>query len=132
MSDKPLVQQGLARDLSELLLSIDPELDPSVSEDARSSERLSAALDFLRGFWEAMVREWEGLDRLRMDKFYLLIRRYVNASFRLLEREEWSQTGVEGMVRILAGSKGPLRYVVPFFRTEIPPALCAQKGRKRR
>jgi hypothetical protein len=56
MSDKPLVQQGLAADLAELLLLINP-----VEEDAR----LEAALGFLAGFWEAMVREWNGLDRLR-------------------------------------------------------------------
>lgn len=56
MSDKPLVQQGLAADLAELLLLINP-----AEEDAR----LEAALGFLAGFWEAMVREWNGLDRLR-------------------------------------------------------------------
>lgn len=50
MSDKPLVQQGLAAELAELLLTI-------TSTDA--------ALAFLRGFWEALVREWNGIDRLR-------------------------------------------------------------------
>lgn len=50
MSDKPLVQQGLAAELAGLLLTI-------TSTDA--------ALAFLRGFWEAMVREWNGIDRLR-------------------------------------------------------------------
>lgn len=50
MSDKPLVQQGLAAELAELLLTI-------TSTDA--------ALAFLRGFWEVMVREWNGIDRLR-------------------------------------------------------------------
>jgi len=56
MSDKPLVQQRLATDLAELLLLINP-----VEEEAR----LEAALGFLAGFWESMVREWIGLDRLR-------------------------------------------------------------------
>jgi ribosomal RNA-processing protein 1 len=50
MSDKPLVQQMLATDLAHLLLSI---------------PTLEAAFEFLRGFWEALVREWSGLDRLR-------------------------------------------------------------------
>lgn len=56
MSDKPLVQQRLAADLAELVLLIDP-----VDESAR----FEAAVGFLAGFWEAMGREWAGLDRLR-------------------------------------------------------------------
>lgn len=50
MSDKPLVQQALAADLANILLRI-----PSVD----------AALAFLRGFWDALMREWAGIDRLR-------------------------------------------------------------------
>ena len=50
MSDKPLVQQALATELSEILLKIP---DPSSS------------LLFLKGFWHTVVREWHGIDRLR-------------------------------------------------------------------
>ena len=50
MSDKPLVQQALASELAELLLTI---------SDTRS------ALHFLRGFWITLVREWNCIDRLR-------------------------------------------------------------------
>ena len=50
MSDKPLVQQALASELAELLLTM---------------TSISSALSFLRGFWEATVREWNGIDRLR-------------------------------------------------------------------
>ncbi len=50
MSDKPLVQQALATDIANILLSV---------------PTLEAALAFLRGFWETIVREWTGLDRLR-------------------------------------------------------------------
>ena len=51
MSDKPLVQQELSANLAELLLDV-PTAD--------------ASFDFLRGFWEAIVREWSGLDYLRL------------------------------------------------------------------
>lgn len=50
MSDKPLVQQALATDLANILLLI-PSQD--------------AAFNFLKGFWQALVREWAGIDRLR-------------------------------------------------------------------
>lgn len=50
MSDKPLVQQGLASELAEIVLSI-PNIAP--------------ALAFLNGFWQTITREWSGIDRLR-------------------------------------------------------------------
>ena len=50
MSDKPLVQQALASELAEILLTI---------------ESTTSSLAFLRGFWETTVREWNGIDRLR-------------------------------------------------------------------
>ncbi|GAB1526030.1 hypothetical protein RhiTH_009196 [Rhizoctonia solani] len=53
MSDKPLVQQDLSSELANLVLVI-PTLD--------------SAIGFIRGFWEAIVREWSGIDRYRKDK----------------------------------------------------------------
>jgi ribosomal RNA-processing protein 1 len=50
MSDKPLVQQALATELADLVLTI--TTTPS-------------SLAFLRGFWETTVCEWNGIDRLR-------------------------------------------------------------------
>ena len=50
MSDKPLVQQALATELAEIILAITSP---------------ASSLAFLRGFWEATVREWTGIDRLR-------------------------------------------------------------------
>jgi len=58
MSDKPLVQQGLATDLANLLLRINPV-------DSGAGAQLTASLGFLDGFWAALVREWNGIDRLR-------------------------------------------------------------------
>ncbi|KAI6153882.1 Nop52-domain-containing protein, partial [Pisolithus tinctorius] len=93
MSDKPLVQQALASELAELLLTI---------------KRDSSSLHFLRGFWTTMVREWHGIDRLRMDKYYLLIRRFLNASFRLLMRSHWDNSSLKNYNAILTDSGGPL------------------------
>ncbi|KAL1740962.1 nucleolar protein,Nop52-domain-containing protein [Schizophyllum fasciatum] len=67
---------SLASELAELVLTI---------------KTTTAALSFLRGFWDAMCREWAGIDRLRLDKYYMLIRRFVNASFRLLIRNDWNE-----------------------------------------
>ncbi|KAI0308126.1 nucleolar protein,Nop52-domain-containing protein [Multifurca ochricompacta] len=75
MSDKPLVQQSLASELANILLDTDNN---------------DTSFEFLEGFWSIIVREWDGIDRLRMDKYYILIRRFVNASFRLLMRSDWN------------------------------------------
>ena len=50
MSDKALVQQALASELANIALSIDDN---------------AASFEFLRGFWRTIVREWDGIDRLR-------------------------------------------------------------------
>lgn len=93
MSDKPLVQQALAQELAELVLTI--------PDDEKS-------LQFLRGFWITLVREWNGIDRLRMDKYYLLIRRFVNVSFRLLIRADFEPMTCEELNDIISGPGGPL------------------------
>lgn len=102
MSDKPLVQQALAQDLANLLLLI----NPAGGEDAR----VDAALAFLEGFWTALVREWSGIDRLRIDKYYMLIRRYVNATFRVLQRAGWDAGAVAKVNGILTAERGPLSW----------------------
>jgi ribosomal RNA-processing protein 1 len=111
MSDKPLVQQALAGELAELLLTI---------------TTTSSSLAFLRAFWETTVREWNGIDRLRsvgiyyivgrteqfsnsrIDKYYMLVRKFVNAAFRLLMRAEWDKPVCEEHNDILTRQGGPL------------------------
>ncbi|KAF9486301.1 Nop52-domain-containing protein [Pholiota conissans] len=93
MSDKPLVQQALANELAEMLLTI---------------TSTAASLAFLRGFWETTVREWNGIDRLRIDKYYMLIRRFINATFRLLMRSKWEKDSCEEYKLILTRQGGPL------------------------
>lgn len=105
MSDKPLVQQALASELADLLLRINPR-----TSGDRAAARLDAALAFLEGFWLALVREWNGIDRLRLDKYYMLIRRYVNASFRLSARAGWSTAAVDGINAILGAEHGPMSW----------------------
>ncbi|KAI0318993.1 ribosomal RNA processing protein [Amylostereum chailletii] len=105
MSDKPLVQQALATELAELLLSIEPT---------------TSSLDFLEGFWECLVREWSGIDRLRIDKYYMLIRRYVNASFRLLKKENWNVKFCQRYNDILTRQGGPLCPT----DNRVPPSLA--------
>ena len=43
-----------------------------------------------------------------MDKYYMLIRRFVNASFRLLMRHDWDADSFQKYNDILATKGGPL------------------------
>jgi hypothetical protein len=48
----------------------------------------------------------------RIDKYYMLVRKYVNASFRLLIREEWASLALAEYTDILTGKGGPLKSVL--------------------
>ena len=61
---------------------------------------------FLKAFWETICREWPGIDRLRLNKFYLLIKRFLLAAFEMIKANEWSESLVRGYLRIL--QQGPL------------------------
>lgn len=45
----------------------------------------------------------------RLDKFYLLLRRFVGASFRLLAREQWDLDAIKAYNEVLTGEGGPLK-----------------------
>lgn len=61
MSDKPLVQQALTTQLANLVLKTNPAKDKPQTR----IERTRCALTFLRAFYEAIIREWNGIDRYR-------------------------------------------------------------------
>lgn len=72
-SDKAAVQA----DLIERLASIFEKLDSALS------------LQFFKVFLMTMRREWAGIDRLRLDKFYLLLRKCLVHMLVALERSAW-------------------------------------------
>lgn len=85
-SDRPRTQQNLANDLADLVQVL-------------SSPNF---LPFISSFWTIMAREWDGIDQHRIDKFYLLIRRYHAATLRRLKQENWDEDLVAGYKRIMA------------------------------
>lgn len=61
MADKPNYQERLAKRLAD------------IGRDLYTASP-TAGLQYLEAFWETLCREWSGLDRHRLDKFYLLLR----------------------------------------------------------
>ncbi|CBQ69917.1 related to RRP1-involved in processing rRNA precursor species to mature rRNAs [Sporisorium reilianum SRZ2] len=100
MSDKSLVQQRLANDLAQLVL-VHPSTTAADAEEGEMTERAQAGLKFLEAFWDTLVAEWAGLDKHRIDKFYLLVRRFTASGFQLLAEEKWPRAAVHDFKRIL-------------------------------
>lgn len=71
-SDKPLVQQELAERIAALQHSFQSSI---------------IGFRFLTVFFEMLVREWHGIDRLRLDKYYNLLRQQMRQSFVVALRE---------------------------------------------
>ncbi|ORX84418.1 Nop52-domain-containing protein [Anaeromyces robustus] len=101
MSDKPLVQQQLSEKLASLILKIPDEI----------------ALKFVEAFWKEIRLEWNGIDRLRLDKFYYLFRQMHLNSFKYLEKVNWDTTHVIKYMDIY--TDGPLR----LLDQTAPPSL---------
>lgn len=75
MCDGVLAQQRLANELAQM--AIDNQTDAN-------------AIVYLYSMWQVMGREWGVLDKYRIDKFFLLQRRYLAAGFQILARSRWN------------------------------------------
>ncbi|XP_076457426.1 ribosomal RNA processing protein 1 homolog [Babylonia areolata] len=88
MQDKPLLQEELSGRLCGLLKAF---------PDAPS------ALEFAAAFFTTQAREWGRLDQWRVDKFMMLIRDFLHATFEVLAKNRWEETLV-GQTSALIGA----------------------------
>ncbi|NXL02977.1 RRP1B protein, partial [Mesembrinibis cayennensis] len=86
MQDKPLLQEELAENISQLIHVI---------------QNTEARHLFIQTFWQTMNREWNGIDNLRLDKFYMLMRKVLRQSFEVLKRNEWDDSLIELFLQLL-------------------------------
>ncbi|NWY58154.1 RRP1B protein, partial [Chionis minor] len=86
MQDKPLLQEELADNISQLIHVI---------------QNTEARHLFIQTFWQTMNREWNGIDNLRLDKYYMLMRRILRQSFEVLKRNEWDESLIELFLPLL-------------------------------
>ncbi|XP_032132645.1 ribosomal RNA processing protein 1 homolog B isoform X2 [Sapajus apella] len=56
---------------------------------------------FIQTFWQTMNREWKGIDRLRLDKYYMLIRLVLRQSFEVLKRNGWEESRIKVFLDVL-------------------------------
>ncbi|NXF37467.1 RRP1B protein, partial [Nyctibius bracteatus] len=86
MQDKPLLQEELADNISQLIHVI---------------QNTEARYLFIQTFWQTMNREWNGIDNLRLDKYYMLMRMILRQSFEVLKRNEWDESLIEPLLQLL-------------------------------
>ncbi|NXR24686.1 RRP1B protein, partial [Cinclus mexicanus] len=86
MQDKPLLQEELAANISQLI---------------HVFQNTEARHLFIQTFWQTMNREWNGIDNLRLDKYYMLMRLVLRQSFEVLKRNEWDEGLIEALLQLL-------------------------------
>ncbi|BFG14402.1 hypothetical protein CerSpe_006750 [Prunus speciosa] len=84
-ADKVPVQTQLIDRLSSLVLSL----------------HLPLSIHYFSAFLLTMRREWSGIDALRLDKFYLLIRRFMASFFALMRNNLWDLELVKRLMGVL-------------------------------
>lgn len=117
LADKPLYQQEIADNLANKTLLLSTDL----------------ALVYLECFWITLAKEWFGVDRHRIDKYLLLQRRFVNAAFQILIKDNFQSNTLFEFHRIyLEGPLNPssikvadsIRYhILDVYLTELNKAL---------
>ncbi|XP_061381489.1 ribosomal RNA processing protein 1 homolog [Danaus plexippus] len=102
MSDKPLVQEELCDNIAEIL-------------DLFPVEQIHHAILMMKAGFRVLATEWYGLDQHRMDKFLMLVRRYLRGGWRCLRRADWSLDSCHRFVDMLTGQDGLFAVKTPSF-----------------
>jgi len=86
-SDLQPVQADLADRLANIILLLD---------------NVEVCEEYFGGFLSTMRREWFGIDKLRLDKYMMLVRTFLTYLFRYLgEKNEWEVARVEKFMSML-------------------------------
>lgn len=106
--DKPKPQENLCESLGQLYSSFIPA---------------ESFAPFLEAFWKIMIKEWPGVDKWRVDKYLLLIRRVVRHGFVFLQKNEWDdklvQSYLDVLERTLFSGEKNIPMALPYHVTDI-------------
>lgn len=58
---------------------------------------------FVKVYYDTMIREWGGIDRIRMDKYMSFVRKMIHATLKYLQAKEWNLELVTQVSKVLAG-----------------------------
>ncbi|XP_022519622.2 ribosomal RNA processing protein 1 homolog B-like isoform X1 [Astyanax mexicanus] len=113
MQDKPDLQE---------------ELSDRVSLLIHSFHTFNNQLLYFETFLQTMKREWNGIDRLRMDKFFQLVRFVFRQVFEVLKRSEWESSLVDQFLAVFTAEllqsavrvpDGLMLHILELYMTEL-------------
>ncbi|XP_063632734.1 ribosomal RNA processing protein 1 homolog [Cydia splendana] len=102
MSDKPLVQEDLCESIAGIL-------------DLFPTEQLSNAMLLAKAGFKMLATEWFGIDQHRIDKFLMLVRRYLRGALRCVHRSGWTEDACNQFANMLSGKDGLLSLKTPLY-----------------
>lgn len=111
MADKPKYQHELAERLANIAKVLSCEFPASEVQD--EDEPITAfppAILFMQAFWETMCREWSGIDRLRLNKFYYLMQQFIRVGFELVQAQSYDFEFTSAYFALL--QEYPLKYPI--------------------
>ncbi|KAF4086685.1 hypothetical protein AMELA_G00087200 [Ameiurus melas] len=120
MQDKPLLQEELSHRISDLI---------------HSFQTTDNQLLYFATFLQTVKREWNGIDRLRMDKFFQLVRFMFRQAFEVLKRREWESSAVNQFLQVFTDQilqntdlvpKGLILHVLDLYMAELAQVGSAE------
>ncbi|XP_013143289.1 PREDICTED: ribosomal RNA processing protein 1 homolog [Papilio polytes] len=102
MSDKPLIQEELCDNIAGIL-------------DLFPPEQIKNALLMTKAGFKMLATGWYGIDQHRIDKFMMLVRRYLRGSLRCLLRCNWSIDSCNLYSEMLSADDGLLAIQTPSY-----------------
>uniref|UniRef100_UPI0037E82F83 ribosomal RNA processing protein 1 homolog B-like n=1 Tax=Semicossyphus pulcher TaxID=241346 RepID=UPI0037E82F83 len=120
MQDKPLLQEELSNQISGLI---------------NSFQDVEGQILYLESFLQTFKREWTGIDRLRMDKFFQLVRFMFRQTFELLKKKNWESSVVSRFLEVLtaqllqsaSGAPSGLQFhILDLYMTELAAVGSAE------
>lgn len=98
MADKPKYQHELCEKLAQLATALPAEIEArfedeeaAEGEEATEMPAQPPAMLYIRAFWETICREWRGIDRLRLNKYYYLMKQFIAVGFELVRTADFDR-----------------------------------------
>lgn len=90
----------LAERLSGIAKTMSQEF-PDEENEASEELPFPPSLMYIRAFWETICREWNALDRLRLNKFYNLMQQFMKIGFEILSKSDFEREITSAYLHIL-------------------------------
>lgn len=86
MCDKPLVQEDMADEISKMV---------------HCFQKPEYTFLYIDTFFQTMTREWFGIDRYRLEKFMMFVRKFLHYSFLYMKQKHWKIKYLKKLRKVL-------------------------------